>query len=553
MNKKFNRGNFLRGSALWIIIIVVIGLYLGYRAYESKQNATAVRDETLERATPTVTVVSPSATESTQSITLPGNLVAWHQAPIYARVPGYIKMWYTDYGAEVKKGDLLAIINTPILDAEYRMAQAEVKAQEAEYHLAVVTADRYIGLGETRAVSQQSISVQKANRKVKQAELNKAMQHLKNIQARRHFKHIIAPFDGVVIDRNVNVGDYVNETGSLSLKGEDQSNIFTVADTTKMRLFVNVPTSFGPFLQPGLKADVTVPQLPGRHFTGMYKTSAKGFNEGTRTAVTEFVINNEDGELWPGSYASVHITAPVESDALVVPITAMVFQEEGTSLAVLTEDNRIHFKPIEVKHFHAHSLEVIGISKTDRVVDNPSAYLLEGTEVHVIKEPAKGYIKPVEELNKSDSQAQEDGTQSQEVASKESANSSGVLPYQAGPYHFDVALEPKKPIVGKNVVVIYLRNKQGQPVQNAAIEAVAKMPASDSMSAMQVSANMREVKPGVYGGLLKLPMEGNWPLTLRFKAPDAPEQQVVLDMSTSHKGLDLRSNFQPTKMTESNT
>jgi RND family efflux transporter MFP subunit len=276
MNKKFNRGSFLRRSALWLIVIVIIGLYLGYRAYQNKQNATAMREETLERAVPTVTVVSPKEAEANQTIDLPGNFVAWHQAPIYARVPGYVEAWYTDYGAEVKKGDLLAKLSTPILDAEYRMALAEVKAKEAEYQLAVVTKNRYVGLGNTKAVSMQSVSVQKANEKVKNAELKKAQQELQNIQSRRHFKHIIAPFDGVVIARNVNIGDYVNETGSLSLKGEDKANIFTVADTTKMRLFVSVPESFGPYLQPGLKADVTVPQLPGRHFTGVYKTSAKG-------------------------------------------------------------------------------------------------------------------------------------------------------------------------------------------------------------------------------------------------------------------------------------
>lgn len=554
MNKKFNRGNFLR-SALWAIVIVVIVLYLVYRGFESTQSATAVREETLERAIPSVTVIVPHPAEGSQSITLPGNLVAWHQAPIYGRVPGYVKDWYTDFGAEVEKGDLLAIIATPILDAEYRMAVAEVKAKEAEYDLAVITANRYTSLGDTKAVSMQSVSEQKANRKVQAAELNKARQHLKNIQARRHFKHIVAPFDGVVIDRNVNVGDYVNETGSLSLKGEDEANLFTVADTTKMRLFVNVPASFGPFLQPGLAADVTVPQLPGRHFTGVYKTSAKGFNVGTRTAVTEFVINNKDGELWPGSYASVHLEAPVDSNALLIPTTAMVFQEEGSAVAVLTEDERIHIQPIKVQHFHARALEVTGISKTDRIVDNPSAYLLEGTKVRVIDKPAEGYIKsPL----KSHQEPGESGLPTQDVENETSAESGAqpqgtadnssiagdMLPYEVGPYRFDVAIEPKKPVVGKNAVVIYLQNKEGEPVRDASIEAIAEMPAMGSRPAVQVSANIKEVRPGVYGGLIKLPREGSWPLTLRFKAVGIPEQKVLLDMTTGHSGLAVKTNLQ---------
>lgn len=555
MNKKLNRGIGLRGSLLWIIIIVVIVLYLGYRTFEHKENFTSMSEETLERAVPRVTIVYPKDAEETQAIDLPGNFVAWHQAPIYGRVPGYVKDWYTDYGADVKKGDLLAIIATPILDAEYRMAMAEVKAKEAQYQLAIITAERYVNLGDTKAVSQQSVSVQRANRKVQKAELNKAQQHLKNIQARRHFKRIIAPFDGVVIDRNVNIGDYVNETGSLSLKGADEANLFTVADTTKMRLFVNVPESFGPYLRPGLNAYVTVPQLPGRRFNAEYKTSAKGFNVGTRTAVTQFVIDNKDGEIWPGSFGMVHIKAPVDEGTLVIPITAMVFQEEGSAVALLTEDSTVHIQPMEIVHFNASSLEITGVSKTDRVIDNPSAYLLEGTKVTVINEPAKGYIKsppgfnfnspPTEQEQKTPKSGEQgqktaaSSVQSQEAASNSSTDDN-MLPYEAGSYRFNVVLEPEKPVVGRNAIVIYLRNEQGQPIQGASIDAVAEMSSADAADAVQVVAKIKEVKPGIYGGVFKLPSEGNWPLVLRFKADDLSEQEVMLDMDTSRDGLVVR-------------
>jgi hypothetical protein len=292
----------------------------------------------------------------------------------------------------------------------------------------------------------------------------------------------------------------------------------------------------------------------------------------TRTAVTEFVIDNKDGVLWPGSFGMVHITAPVDQGKLVVPITTMVFQEEGTSLAVLTEDNHVYFKPIEIEHFHAKTLQVSGISKTDRIIDNPSAALLEGTKVRVIDDPAEGYIKSPYKTTKTGPPAQEaasktpppleTGAQPQDATSKESADKKApelneqsleaaskkpadneALPYKIGPYRFDVALQPKKPVVGKNIVVIYLQNQQGQPIQGADIKAIAEMPAMGSMSAMQVPAKIREVKPGVYGGLLKLPMEGSWPLTLRFKAADAPEQKVVLDMATGRSGLAVRNNL----------
>lgn len=546
MKKNPNRTRSWRGSALLIVAIVVVGLYLGYRFYENKHNAVAMREETLHLATPAVTILSPKEAAANETITLPGNFVAWHQAPIYARIDGYVEEWYSDYGAKVKKGDLLAILNTPMIDAEYRMAEAEVAAKQAEYNLAVVTKNRYVGLGGTKAVSVQSVSVQQANERVKKAELKRAEQALENVQARRHFKHILAPFDGVVIERNINVGDYVNEQGSLSLQGKEDANIFTVADTRKMRLFVSVPESFGPFLQPGLEADVTVPQFPDRHFTAKFLTVAGGFDVSTRTAVTEFLIDNEDGVLWPGSFASVNITAPLNSGALIIPVTSMIFEEDGATVAVVTEDNRIHFKPIKVTKILPTTLEVAGISKTDRIVDNPSAFLLEGDEVHIVTKPAKGYIKSPPEFGSTpettgtetaDKEASNASTQSlgTEAASEQSANND-ALPYEVGPYRFKVALEPTKPVVGKNIVVIYLQNKQGQPVKGANIKAIAKMPATGSTPSQQVPATIREVKPGVYGGMLELPTEGNWPLTLQFKTAntDTP-YQVVLDMATGRK------------------
>jgi RND family efflux transporter MFP subunit len=562
MKKNPNRTRSWRGSALLIVAIVVVGLYLGYRFYESKHNAVAMREETLHLAIPAVTILSAKEAAANETITLPGNFVAWHQAPIYARIDGYVESWYADYGAKVKKGDLLAILNTPMIDAEYRMAEAEVAAKQAEYNLAVVTKNRYVGLGGTKAVSVQSVSVQKANERVKKAELKRAEQELQNVQARRHFKHILAPFDGVVIERNINVGDYVNEQGSLSLKGKEDANIFTVADTRKMRLFVSVPESFGPFLQPGLEADVTVPQFPGRHFTAKFLTVAGGFDVSTRTAVTEFLIDNEDGVLWPGSFASVNITAPLNSGALIIPVTSMIFEEDGATVAVVTEDNRIHFKPIKVTKILPTTLEVAGISKTDRIVDNPSAFLLEGDEVHIVTKPAKGYIKSppgfggkaedTEGTEAADKEAPDSGAQSleteaasqsleAEAASQRSADNDA---YEVGPYRLKVALEPKKPVVGKNIVVIYLQNKQGQPVEGANIKAIAKMPAIGSTPSQQVPAAIREVKPGVYGGLLELPAEGSWPLTLRFKAAgtDTP-YQVVLDMATGRR-LTVKDNLQ---------
>jgi RND family efflux transporter MFP subunit len=380
----------LNGKRIALSAILLCGLYLGYQIYHSHVDATMLREETLENAVPTVAVVHPKPVPATETITLPGNIVGWYEAPIYARVSGYVKMWYKDYGDAVKKGDVLAEINAPDLDAEYRQAKADLESERAKYALAVVTAKRYQAMRKSHAVSEQAITVQEKNMQAQEALVNAAEQKVRNFEAFIGFKTIVSPFDGVVIQRNINVGDLVSKEGNLSTPNA-KTSLFTVADVSMLRLFVSVPESFGPFVQPGLTADVTVPQLPTRHFTGKFLTVSKGFDVSTRTATTVFTIENEDRALWPGSYAEVHLTAPVDRKAFTILSTALVFQERGTQVAVVTEDDRIHFKPITVSKLMDNAIEVAaGISTSDRVVNNPSAALLEGDKVRVVT-PARGY------------------------------------------------------------------------------------------------------------------------------------------------------------------
>jgi RND family efflux transporter MFP subunit len=369
---------------------LLVVLYLGYRIYATKSDAALLREHTLEDSVPTVAIVHPKPTDPTETITLPGNVQAWFQAPIYAQVSGYVKMWYKDYGALVKKGDVLAEINAPALDAQYQQAKADLASERAKYALADVTMKRWLALRKNHAVSEQSISVQVANAKAEAARVNAAEQNVRNFEALIRFKTIVAPYDGVVTQRNINVGDYVNKEGTISGLNA-VSNLFTVADVSMLRLFVSVPESFGPFLQPGLTAEVTVPQLPNRRFTAKFLTVARGFDVSTRTAITVFTIDNEDRALWPGSYAKVQLTAPVDRQVHMIPSTALVFQEHGTQVAVVTEDERVHFKPIAVSKLLDNAVEVAeGISANDRIVNNPSAALLEGDKVRIVT-PAPGY------------------------------------------------------------------------------------------------------------------------------------------------------------------
>ncbi|MGE3978191.1 MAG: efflux RND transporter periplasmic adaptor subunit [Nitrospira sp.] len=380
----------LHGKFVAIAVIVVGLLYIGFRLYSGRLDANSLREQTLKEATPTVAVIHPKPVPASETITLPGNIVGWYEAPIYARVTGYVQAWHKDYGDPVKQGDLLAEINTPGLDAEYRQAKAALGSERARYELAEVTAKRYVAMRKNQAVSEQSITVQVQNLKAQAAVVNEARQKVKNIAAFIGFKQIKAPFDGVVVQRNINVGDLVTKEGSLGTT-DGKNNLFKVAVVDKLRLFVSIPEQFGPFLQPGMTADVMVPQIPNRHFKFDFLTVAKGFDVSTRTAVTVFTIDNADRTLWPGSYAKVQLTAPVDRQSFMIPSTALVFQEHGTQVAVVTEDARVHLKPITVSKLMDKVVEVEeGLSASDRVINNPSAALHEGATVRIVT-PEPGY------------------------------------------------------------------------------------------------------------------------------------------------------------------
>ncbi|MGE3979357.1 MAG: efflux RND transporter periplasmic adaptor subunit [Nitrospira sp.] len=382
-----------RGRVIASLVILLGLLYLGYRLYGGKTEATELHDAAVEETVPAVTVTLPTAVPPTETITLPGNIVGWYEAPIYARVTGYVKMWYKDYGNHVKVGDILAEISTPDLDAEYEQAKADLKSVRTKYKLAEVTAKRLIGLRPTSAVSEQSITVEEQHMKTQAALVKAAKQKVKNIEAFIGFKKILAPFDGVVVRRNINVGDLVSKEGNLS-SPNGITNLYTVAVVDKLRLFVNVPSRFGPFLHPGLTVDVTVPQLPDRHFTFNFLTIARHFEPGTRTATTVFTIDNKDHALWPGSYAQVQITAPVDRQAFTMPYTALVFQEQNAQVAVVTEDDRVHFKRITISKLTNQIIEVEnGLSASDRIINNPSNALLEGDKVRVVT-PASDEDRP---------------------------------------------------------------------------------------------------------------------------------------------------------------
>lgn len=367
-------------------------LYIGGLFAEKVYTASVLKTEAVRNAVPDVSVIKPHRSKPEVELTLPGTIDAWYRAPIYPQVSGYVKMWYKDYGAFVHQGDVLAEINAPALDAEYAQAKADLEAVTARYNLAVVTANRWRAMGQSQSVSGQSVSVALANEAAAKARMEAAQRNVDHFEALEKFKQIVAPFDGVVTSRSISVGDYVNSGGGEVNTSGAASELFTVADTHKLRLFVNVPEVFSYVLQDGLQANIHVPQYAGRNFTAQYLATSRGYDSNTRTAVAEFSMENPDQLLWPGTFASVELTAHnTEAHLFEIPTGCLVFQEKGMQVAVVGPDNRVHFKNIQVGRMADSSTEVqSGITADDRIINNPPADLLENDPVTVVT-PAKGY------------------------------------------------------------------------------------------------------------------------------------------------------------------
>ena len=370
----------------------VLALYVGFIVVEKTHAATELKADTEAGAIPNVAVITPKQSPEKVALTLPGTIDAWYQAPIYPQVSGYVKMWYKDYGAHVKAGDALAEINAPVLDAQYAQAKADLDSVMAKYHLATVTAERWRAMGRSQSVSGQSVSVSNANEQSAHAEVDAAQRNVDHFEALEKFKTIVAPFDGVVTARNINVGDYVNNGGGGLNSTGGASELFTVADVQKLRLFVSVPETFSYVLQPDLTATISVPQYRGRTFEAHYLTTSRGFDPTTRTAVAEFTLENKDEVLWPGTFASAALKSHNEDAHLYeIPTSALVFEEKGMQVAVVDENSRVHYRNITVGRMADTSTEIQnGVSPTDRIISNPPADVLEGDKVNVV-EGQRGY------------------------------------------------------------------------------------------------------------------------------------------------------------------
>ena len=330
---------------------------------------------------------------------LPGTVQAWFEAPIYARVPGYLKDWYFNFGAHVKKGDVLAVIETPDIDAQLAGAQAKlnsaravVKVREAEKQFAESTYQRW------KDSPKGVVSVQE--QESKQADFNSAIARLNSaiaevavdqgdvdrLQALENFKRITAPFDGVVTARETDIGALINAGSGTG--GGNGPELFRVADIHQMRIYVQVPQQLSADIQAGLTAELHLPQYPDKTFKATVATTSSAINTSARTLLVELHADNPDGQLQPGAYAQVDFELPSNPNIVRIPTSALVFRERGMEVAVIGPDDKIELKPITLGRNLGTEVEVLkGLNVSDRLVNSPPDSLSTGDTVHVAGQP----------------------------------------------------------------------------------------------------------------------------------------------------------------------
>ena len=375
-----------RNIGLWLVLAAggLIAAYLAFTFLQRWENDRRLTEWTQERAIPNVTTVRPHTDDKPQALALPGNIAAWYEATIHSQVGGYIKSWKTDIGAVVTKGEVLAEVDTPELDERLAQAREELSRAQAALALAKVTAERWTALRNSAAVSKQSADEKTSDLQVKQADVGAASANLDRLKAQKQFALIVAPFDGIVTARNIDIGSYVAADRSAQ-------PLFKVADVHAMRVYVNVPQTYAARLAPGTKATFTTPQSPGRRFDTRLATTSNAIGAQTGSLLVELDTPNPDGALFPGSYADVHFELATDPTQLRVPASALTVGQHGVRVATVGADNRVAFKTVVIaKDFGEEIAIASGLEAQDRIIDNPPESLAEGDRVRIADKVSTG-------------------------------------------------------------------------------------------------------------------------------------------------------------------
>ena len=363
---------------LGILFALALLMAIGYGLYRRHANETTLQQATNEAAVPNVSVVHPAGGSKAGDLSLPGNVQAFTEAPIYSRTNGYLKKWYFDIGSHVRTGQLLAVIETPEVDQQLNQSRAELERMQANEQLAGTTSTRWQALLAKHAVSQQEADQARSNYIAAQAAVDASKANVHRLEQLQNYERIVAPFDGVITARNTDIGDLIDAGSGTSSPRE----LFHLAAISKLRVYAAVPEVDADAMHNGDTAYLTEDSSPDEKIPGKVVRNSNAIDHVTRTLNVEVDVDNSAGRLRPGAYVFVHFHLPAGSTAVTVPSNALLFRSEGLRVAVV-RDGRVHLLPVTIGRDYGNAVEITsGLSSDDNVILDPSDSLADDAQVH---------------------------------------------------------------------------------------------------------------------------------------------------------------------------
>jgi RND family efflux transporter MFP subunit len=373
------RGQVMRRARILTIVVLVILVAGGARTVVMRiANSRTLEANVAEQAKLYVRVANPKALDAGPTLSLPGTLQGFVQAPISARASGYLRHWYKDIGSKVQKGELLAEIETPEIDQQLSQAIATRAQTASSLELANSSQQRWEALRKKDAVSQQELDERRSANAQARANVDAADANVERLRQMEGFKRVVAPFAGIITKRNVDVGDLIDAGGAAGTRA-----LFVLSQTDLLRVYVNVPQTYAQLIKVGQKVAITQTELPGQRFDGEIVRTAGSIDTTTRTMQVEINLPNKSGTLLPGAFVQAALPLPA-STSLVIPANALLFRKDGLSVAVVDPNGTVHLRPVQIGRNLGPTIEVMeGVSASDRLVLNPPDSLAEGDHVTI--------------------------------------------------------------------------------------------------------------------------------------------------------------------------
>ena len=368
-----------RGTWIGLIVVVAVLAVVVVLGIASRSHSENVLEtENKQSSITDVEVIHPSGSAVSDEIALPGNTQAFVDTPIYSRTSGYLKSWYFDIGTHVRKGQLMAEIETPELDQQLQVAQADLKSSQANFDLAVTTAARYQNLLKTNSVSKQETDVATGDEAAKRAARDASEANVRRLTQLQSFEKIYAPFDGIVTARNTDIGALI-EAGANTVPKE----LFHLAAINKIRVFVAVPEAYSASIKDDTEATLTLDEYPGQNFIGQVARNSSQIDQASRTLNVEVDIDNAKGLLLPGAYVFVHFKVPQHATSLTIPSNTLLFRSQGLQVATVVGE-KVHLVQVKIGNDMGATVEIAsGVKPSDQVIVDPSDSIAEGQQVHI--------------------------------------------------------------------------------------------------------------------------------------------------------------------------